>query len=241
MVVDGRYWSYGVGGLLGVQGRLARVPGEISGRACGTDVQPGPGPAGWDASLTARPAQRSASQRRGEAGLSSPCPAAPPWARPPGAQLPSLASSSFYSPTSPASPFLSTASYLRPPSCLRTPSLSPSGPGGHRRPVGQASPTARCPQSPVSGRVSSARVGTSAQAARQRQQKLAGDPALLRKTCQVQLALSVQICPGKEREGCRTGWHSGSPVQGHLTSCNPPNLIWGLHSLRKLVLFLLHH
>lgn len=232
-VVEGRYWSYRVGGLLGVQGRLARAPGEISGRARGTDGPPGPRLAGWDASLTARPAQCSASPWRWGGRALQPLPCSP-----------ALGSASTCPAPLSGLLFFTLPPHQPPPSSLLPPiSVRPvlrGPPASHH--LGQSLPN--CPR-PTRALClvgwALLQVGTSAQAAQQRQQKLAEDPALLRKTCQVQLALSVQICPGKERAGCRTGWRSWSPAQGHLTSCNPPNLIWGLHSLRKLVLFLLHH
>lgn len=185
-MVEGRYWSYGVGGLWGFKGGWPGRPERSQTVSMGwTHRQV----------LTARPTQDLSA----EAGLSSLCPAA----------LPCLAS------LSPSSPLwlllLSTLPPQEPPpsSLLPPISVSPAlGPLPDTRPLtlwvrwayeacpgvgGGSLPNCPTPppQSAVPGRVGFARVGTSAQATQLRPQKLAEDPALLRRTCQVQLALCV--------------------------------------------------
>lgn len=174
-VVEGRYWSYGVGGLWGFKGGWPGHPERSQAASVG-----------WTRGrvLTARSAQSLSA----EAQLSSPRPAAPPCSASvcPSSLLWPLALSTLL-PQSP--PFLSTAPYLSGPPASHP--LCRVGLGGTPGGGGQPSQQPSVPQSPVPARVGSAWVGPSAQAAQPRPRKLAEDPALLRRTCQVQLALSV--------------------------------------------------
>lgn len=166
-MVEGRYWSCGVGGLWGFKGgwpgRLERS--RASERGVGGTVGP---PAGSRAGrLGYELGQPSCPEPLGGA-LGSPALAlwpSPAWPPPHPARVSHIFSFPLLRPL----PFF----LARLPLPLCCP-LSQSGPalcrprashhldqmGRCQRPMGKASPTARCPQSPASSRVGTAPVGT---------------------------------------------------------------------------------
>lgn len=156
-MVEGRYWSCGVGGLWGFKGGWpGRLERSQAGK-CGLD-RPAmlprwvPGLAGWDASSDSQacPAPLSGGPRSPSlAPLSSPAwpphhPALllfPDFFSPLSRPLPCL-------PSHQGAPFLSTAPYRWLPSSLQSPRFSPSGSGRHQRPTEQSPPAARCLSEP---------------------------------------------------------------------------------------------
>lgn len=170
------------------------MPGETAGRRVwdGQDSDDAHWSRGWPAGMQALAAQRLSR------GLGSPSPAPGPSTVWPPLHLPDLSNFPFplsqHLPPLPSghgSPFLSTAPCLSPPSSLQTPGFSLSGSDGWWRPMEQPSPAAQRYPSPVSNRVGSAPVGTLCPGSPAKAAKAGRGPSLLRRTCQVQLALSV--------------------------------------------------
>lgn len=167
-MVEGRYWSCGVGGLWRFKGGWPGCLERSQAGGCGMDwtaMTPrwAPGRAGWAVSSDSQACPAPLSRGPGSLSL-APWPSA---AWPP--LHPALLSDCLFFPLFPprpplpsqqGSPFLSAAPSLCPPSSLQNLSFLPSGSDGHQRPVGSPPQLLDAHQSPVSGRVGSASVGT---------------------------------------------------------------------------------
>lgn len=143
-VVEGRYWSCGVGGLWRFKGGWPGCLERSQAGGCGMDrtaMTPrwAPGRAGWAVSSDSQACPAPLSGGPGSLSL-APWPSA---AWPP--LHPALLSDCLFSalfpprpplPSQQGSPFLSAAPSLCPPSSLQNRSFLPSVSDGHQRPVG---------------------------------------------------------------------------------------------------------
>lgn len=232
-MVEGRYWSCGVGGLGGFRGGW---PGRLE--------RPQAGPCGMDGARPGPWAGRLAGQLGRELGQPSPPSASrrsPRGLHPLPCCGPGLLGLHFLRFPSPTSS-LSHSSDLHPHFCLGVappssllppisvrPALRPP-PASHRldqmgkrqRPTGQPCPATRCPPEPCVQQGGLCPGGRPCRGSRAKAAKAGGGPSPPEEGVSSTINTVCLNTPREGQAGGRSGWHSGSPAQGHLTSRNPP-------------------